>query len=204
MLTQKNKGASLPKICKVPLPDPSPQPSSYVDHLEILQCLVPMETDGIGGYQLVATWKVPRLRQRGHQSMILSRTPWKVLNVQVSACPFSEINCINCYYNIFFQIYCWRCSRILFLHMEASTCSWNFFLVACLDVSRVILLKTLTPGCQECLALTKKSIKLAWLTNRFPGNHTANDTPARQPPKKKTNPQNLRILTPILEVQEPL
>ncbi len=34
-------------------PDPS-----CLDHLEILQCLVPMETDGIGGYQLVETWKV--------------------------------------------------------------------------------------------------------------------------------------------------
>ena len=41
----------------VPKSQTRPDPSC-LDHLEILQCVVPMETDGIGRYQLVETWKV--------------------------------------------------------------------------------------------------------------------------------------------------
>lgn len=103
--SRKKKRSSLQNL----LFPSTPPPSTYLDHLEILQCLVPMKTDGIGGYQFVETWKIRRLpwgkatngpgKKRHSKSMI----SWerKVLNVHPNL-SFLEIKYIN--WN------CWCCT----------------------------------------------------------------------------------------------
>lgn len=68
------------KICLFPSRQIFP-PSTYLDHLEILQCLVPMKTDGIGGYQLVETWKIRRLPWGKATNGPEKKTPFQIHDV---------------------------------------------------------------------------------------------------------------------------
>lgn len=175
------------KICLFPSRQIFP-PSTYLDHLEILQCLVPMKTDGIGGYQLVETWKIRRLpwgkatngpKKKRHSKSMMS---WerKVLNVH-SNLSFLEIKYKQ-------ELLVLLKNTVFYMKLQLVV---GTFASRLLDVSRVILLSLLW---QKNLSSWH-----GWPTDSQVITQQTTPLPDSTP-QKKTNPQNLRILTPILEV----